>query len=205
MGKKDKNQAPHSGDTKAVAGVAGFAGLPRCVMESEAYRCLSMIARAILLEFVREMKGYNNDQITLSYKQLAFRLNRKNEAPIGPCIAELMEHGLVDISDESVWQERKAREYRLTFVNTTDSIGRKIPATNDYKRWRAKNDATTVVARKPKSATTSVAGMYDAATTPVAGNGRNLRKTKIEPATTGVVPISKPYAIAESEAGTRLN
>ena len=174
-------------------------------MKSEAYRSLSLIARAILVELVREMTGHNNGKITLSYKQLAFRLNRKNEAPIGPGIAELMAHGLVDISAESVWQERRAREYRLTFVNTTDSIGRTIPATNEYKHWTAKNDATNVVAEKPKLATTSVADIHDAATTSVVGIYGKLRKTKIASATTGVVPISKPYAVAQREAGTQVS
>jgi hypothetical protein len=50
--------------------------------------------------------------VHVSYAELAACLNRKNQAPIGPAIAELIDHGLVDISAESVWQERKAREYR---------------------------------------------------------------------------------------------
>jgi len=62
--------------------------------------------------------------------------NRVGKLSVGPAIAELMQHGLLDIGAESVWQERKAREYRLPFVNTSDSIGKPIKATNDYLKWK---------------------------------------------------------------------
>lgn len=175
---KPKSKAPHCADTRAKEGIRGFAGLPICVVKSEAYRTLSMIARAILVEIVASMGGNNNGTIHKSYAELARALNRKNQAPIGPAIAELIEHGLLDISAESVWQERKAREYRLTFVNTTDSIGRPIRATNDYLKWtpRVKNDATNVVAEGPKSATAFVAGRIAAATNGVATPNAKLPK-----------------------------
>jgi len=194
---KRKLQAPHTADTKAVSGVSGFAGLPKCVLKSEAYRTLSLMARAILTEIVAIFDGKNNGSITISYAQLAARLNRKNQSPIGPAVAELIQHGLLDLSAESVWQERRAREYRLTFVNTSDSIGRTIRATNDYLKF----DATDVVAAKPKSATASVATGSEAATTFVASTHGKPPKTLNGSATTGVVPICKPYAVAKSEAG----
>jgi hypothetical protein len=75
-----------------------------------------------------------------------------------------MQHGLLDLSAESVWRERRAREYRLTFVNTSDSIGRTIKATNDYLNF----DATDLVAARHQSATTSVAGTCSTATASVA-------------------------------------
>src|SRR5688500_15517584 len=133
------------------------------------------MARVVLVEIVGRMNGHNNGEITISYKELAHRLNRKNEAPFGPAIAELMKHGLLDISEQSIWQERKAREYRLTCVNTTDSSGRPIKATNDYLNWtpRVKNDATDAVAGKPKSASAFVAAKVAAATDAVAAlNGK---------------------------------
>jgi hypothetical protein len=154
------------------------------------------MARAILFEIAGILDGHNNGCIHVSYAELAARLNRKNQAPIGPAIAELMQHGLIDLSAESVWRERKAREYRLTFVNTTDSIGRTIKATNDYLKF----DATDVVAAKAKSATTSVADSGAAATTSVAGTNGKLPKTLNGSATTGVVPIIRPYADAKSTA-----
>lgn len=146
------------------------------------------------------MNGSNNGEIHLSYAEIAHSLNRKNQAVIGPAIARLMQHGLVDISAESVWQERKAREYRLTFVNTTDRIGRPIKATNDYLNWKpqVKNDATDVVAGKRKSATRFVAGKMAAATDAVASGNGKLPKTLVGSATNGVIPICIPYPGAET-------
>lgn len=132
---KAKGKAPHSADTRAKDGFRGFAGLPLCVIKSEAYRRLSIIARAILVEVVARMSGHNNGLIHVSYAELAHALNRKNQAPIGPAIDELVQHGLLDISADAVWQKRKAREYRLTFVNTSDRLGRPVKATNDYLSW----------------------------------------------------------------------
>ena len=193
---KRKYDAPHKADTKAVNGVSGFAGIPKCVLKSEAYRRLSLMARAILFEIAGILDGHNNAFIHVSYAELATRLNRKNQAPIGPAIAELMQHGLIDLSAEFVWRERRAREYRLTFVNTTDSIGRTIKATNDYLKF----DATDVVARKAKTATNAVAGARPAATDAVAGTHAKPPKSLEGSATTGAVPISKPYAGAKSAA-----
>jgi hypothetical protein len=205
VARRDKHKAPQSADTRAVNGVRGFAGIPKCVIASEAYRRLSLMARAILIEIAARFDGHNNGIITISYAEIAARLNRRNQAPIGPAIAELMHHGLLDLSAESVWRERKAREYRLTFANTSDSIGRTIAATNDYLDWRAKNDATDDVAEKGKSATNGVARGPDPATNGVAAANGKLPKTFRGSATTGVVPISKPYAAAKSEAGETLN
>jgi hypothetical protein len=193
MSRKAKSKAPQCADTRAVAGIKGFAGLPKCVVKSEAYTRLSLIARAILVEIVERFDGYNNGAITISYAEIAARLNRKNQAPIGPAIAELMQHGLLDIGAEAVWRERRAREYRLTFANTSDSIGRTKPASNDYLRWRAKNDATDGVAGKAESATNAVADGVDAATNGVAVTHAKLPNSFRRSATTGVVPISKPY------------
>jgi hypothetical protein len=198
---KNKRQAPHCADTRAVNGTKGFAGIPLCVLRTEAYRTLSLMARAVLVEIVGRMNGSNNGQITRSYAQLAAALNRKNQAPIGPAIAELMQHGLLDISAESVWQERRAREYRLTFVNTTDAIGRTIRATNDYLRF----DATDVVAVKAKSATTPVAESGGTATYAVAATNGKPPKTLNGSATTGVVPIRKPYVAAENGGHSPTN
>ena len=198
-----KSAAPHCADTRAKEGQRGFAGLPMCVIKSEAYRTLSMIARAILIEIVATMNGHNNGKIHKSYKELALALNRKNQAPIGPAIAELMDHGLIDISAESVWQERKAREYRLTFVNTTDSIGRPVRATNSYLKWtsRVKNDATHAVPRTPKVATAFVASRKSVGTHAVPTPNAKPRKPLNEPATHAVIPIIKPYTTRRISEG----
>ncbi len=67
---KAKSKAPHCADTRAKDGVRGFAGMPICVVKSEAYRQLSLIARAILIEIVATMNGHNNGAIHKSYAEL---------------------------------------------------------------------------------------------------------------------------------------
>lgn len=211
MAKKKRGRAPHSGDTRGGA----FAGIPLCVIKSEAYHDLDVFARAVLVELVARMNGYNNGQITISYKELAVRLNRKNEAKIGQAIASLVMHGLLEVSAESIWQERRAREYRLTFVNTTDAIGRPIKATNDYLSWSyakppeasvvRKCDTTTVVADTAHSDTAAlVAGYRESATAPVVVHAQPATAVvaaprgkdallEVDPATTEVAPIDNPY------------
>lgn len=187
---RKKSRAPHSADTRG----GGFAGIPICVINSEAYRQLDVFARAVLVEIVARMRGHNNGRITISYVELASRLNRRNQGVIGRAIASLIAHGLVDLSAESVWKERRAREYRLTFVNTTDGIGRSVPATNDYLRWDVdKSDATGAVVQKSKSVTPFVAAKIAAAAASVAAATENKGLSRALPASDAVVPIDNPY------------
>lgn len=149
MGKR-RARADHRADTRG----GGWGGLPHCVTDSLAYRHLSLWARAVLVELVREMNGYNNGEIALSQRQLAERLRTSNFRRIGRAIAELMEHGLIDVAVEGQWKERQARQYRLTFVNT-GKPGSYRPASNEYRDWkpsREKSGVEPVSAKTAKSA-----------------------------------------------------
>jgi hypothetical protein len=128
-----------------------------------------------LLEILAKLNGFNNGKIAISYKQLARRLGRKNEAPFGRAIAELITHGFIEVMAEARWRDRRAREYRLTFVNTTDAAGRHVTATNEYLRWKAEDDscATDAVAGTAEPAAASVAGRLDHASNVVVAFTRN--------------------------------
>ena len=169
MGSRGRRGAKsdHRADTRG----GRFVGLPHVVFESEAYRHLSTMERAVLAEILARFTGYNNGEIAISYRELAHRLNRKNEAPFGPAIAKLIAHGLIDIVTEARWKDRRAREYRLTFVSTTDGNKRHVQATNEYRSWapEEKSSTTDAVAGEAESTTTSVVGIASAATTSVAG------------------------------------
>lgn len=145
MGRKARQQADQRADMRS----GRFIGLPSVVHEHPAYRALPMWERAVLIELLATFNGYNNGHIVLSYKQLAERLSTTNQARIGRAIARLFQHGLIDIGAESVWQQRKAREYRLTFISTGRPPHTR-PATNEYLHW--KNDAEPVSAASPLSA-----------------------------------------------------
>lgn len=127
-----------------------WAGIPICVIESAAYRNCSAHARAILVEMVAQMNGYNNGEIVLSQRYLVAAL-ACHPRKVVRGIAELMENGLIDIAMEGKWKERRAREYRLTFVSTKSA-----PATNDYLAYSSgkQSGASKVASTKFKSAST---------------------------------------------------
>lgn len=146
--KRGKNPADHRADTRG----GRWVGIPHAVIKSAAYQHLSLMARAVLVELVLEMNGYNNGRIALSQRQIAARLGNSNFRKISRATAELMEHGLVDVCAEGKWKQRQARQFRLTFVNTT--AGSFVPATNDYLNWSAanKSSAAGAAAHMGKSA-----------------------------------------------------
>lgn len=145
MSRRRKPRADCRADTRG----GPWAGIPVCVIKSDAYRDLSLRARALLVELVAAMNGWNNGQIALSQRTLAAALGTTNFGAIGRGMAELMEHGFIDVAMEGQWKERMAREYRLTFVSTKTEN-----ATNDYRSWQPsrKSGADTASAEGFKSA-----------------------------------------------------
>lgn len=125
---KRKARAPCRADTRGGA----WAGIPVCVIKSPAYRDLSLWARAILVELVARMNGYNNGAIALSVTEICEALRNSNRGKAAKAIAELMEHGFIDVAMQADRRERLAREYRLTFVATA---GPPFGAANEYKSW----------------------------------------------------------------------
>lgn len=149
-----KRKAPHQADTRG----GRWLGIPHAVIGSEAFRCLDPLAKLVLLSIVMRFNGRNNGKIAVSYRQIAYDLNRQNQNRLSGAIAQLIEHGLVEIATEGKWGPRKAREYRLTFVSSgTDA--KPVAATNEYLRWHP------IKAKPRKSrATPRVAGCRDSAT-----------------------------------------
>lgn len=111
-----------------------WAGIPHAVLDSAAYVDLTLFARAVLTEVVLSFNGSNNGEIAVPYSRLMRRLSNKNKRKIGQAFAELMSHGFVTTEADADWKGKRAREYRLTFANTTPGDRHK-PATNDYKDW----------------------------------------------------------------------
>lgn len=188
---RGKVKADHRADNRG----GPWAGLPHVVIDSPAYRDLSLWARAILIELVREMNGYNNGAIGLSQRQIGDRVGTTNYRRIGPAIAELMDHGFIDISVEGAWKQRLARQYRLTFVNT-GAPGHYRKATNEYLLWthdpKKSGDATVATEKPVPAATVATDDTIAAATVATGGNGK-LPKTPLVSADTVASLISKPY------------
>ncbi|MDB5662874.1 MAG: hypothetical protein JWN59_1212 [Sphingomonas bacterium] len=59
---RSKVKADYRADTRG----GSWAGLPVCLIESPAYRHLSLYARAILVEITAKMRGWNNGEIAVS-------------------------------------------------------------------------------------------------------------------------------------------
>ena len=119
-------------DCRADTRGGAWAGIPVCVINSPSYRDLGMWARAILVEMVARMNGYNNGHIAISITEICEALGNSNRGKASRALAELMEHGFIDVTVQANWKERMAREYRLTFVTTAYPP---FGATNDYKNW----------------------------------------------------------------------
>lgn len=167
------------------------------MIESAAYRHCSVHARAILVELVARMMGYNNGKIAVSQRQLVEALGCAPRKIVRG-VAELMEHGLIDVPVEGKWKERMARQYRLTFVTTKNG-----PATNDYLRWKPtlESGATTSAASGPKFGSSPVTRVNIPVASVVAVLPRAPRKTTNSgnpPASDRVSLISKPYVAAAS-------
>jgi hypothetical protein len=129
-----------------------------------------------LVELVAAMNGYNNGEIGRSQRQLADALGTTNFRAIGKGIAELMEHGFIDVTAEGQWKARQAREYRLTFVST-----KMASATNDYRAWvkpeKSRADMASAECRVAAQAASSAARKFDeAASARIAAHRRKTAK-----------------------------
>lgn len=133
MSRDKKPKADCRADTRG----GKWAGIPIHLINSGSYRDLSLWARAILVEVTARMNGYNNGKIAMSQREMSEALGNTNMRKIGRAIAELVEHGFLDVTAEGIWKQRQAREYRLTFINTMQGHFTK-PATNDYLKWQPK-------------------------------------------------------------------
>jgi hypothetical protein len=130
-------KAPHQMDS----GGKRYAMLPIAVMDSEAYRHLSLRARAVLMLILKRFNFYNNAhpdprrRLVLSAREIANELNNQNHSANREAIAELMSHSFIDVTTEHPARSRLAREFRITFAASgPDRATQK--ATNDYRHWR---------------------------------------------------------------------
>lgn len=147
MGRSKKHQADQRADLRG----GKFVGLPTVVFTSDAWRRgLTSFDRDVHLQILAKFSGYNNGQIAISQREIADAIGNSNFRKIGRSIARQVEVGLLDVATEGLWKQRKAREYRLTYI-TANKPPFTTAATNDYLRWR-KNDADDVSAGKGPSA-----------------------------------------------------
>jgi hypothetical protein len=125
---KTKSQS-ETGDRRG----GGYFLLPLCLLESDAWRAASPMAIKLLLALCSRHNGHNNGKITLSQREAADAIGRRNYRAIGHGFGELHALGLAVVEADHPKLSRMAREYRLTFLPTK---GGKVAATNEYVHWR---------------------------------------------------------------------
>lgn len=130
------------------AGAKEYLILPRAVLESEAYRSLGFRARAALTLLHLRFNGFNNGTIALSARDMARELT-KSHAQNLEALNELEDRGFIALEKDFPKVQRKAREYRLTFISSGPERDVR-PATNDYLSWsREKSPVRVVRTGKP--------------------------------------------------------
>lgn len=116
----------------------GWFPVSREWFNSEAYRDLSLLARCLLMELQSLHFNGRNGYLSLSVKNAAKRLNVTEKTARKP-FHELAEHGFIDLTRGCLWQERLAREFRLTFYGCN---GRE--PTDEWRLWKPGNPETKI-------------------------------------------------------------
>ena len=99
------------------------------LIESSAYRDLSTAARALLIEFARIYRPTRNGGLSISTRKAIEWLGiSKNTAD--KVFYELAAHGFIKLKSNESWQERKAREWAVTW----EPLHQKEP-TNEWMQW----------------------------------------------------------------------
>ena len=93
----------------------GFMQFHREIYDSEAYRSLSFIERAVLLHLMYHYIPNYREDIFMSNRRLAKEIGI-NKDTAGRALKRLDKVGLIEMVDESDWYRGSARSYRLTFM-----------------------------------------------------------------------------------------
>ena len=93
----------------------GFMQFHREIYDSEAYRSLSFIERAVLLHLMYHYVPDYREDIFMSNRRLAKEIGI-NKDTAGRALKRLVKVGLIEMVDESDWYRGLARSYRLTFM-----------------------------------------------------------------------------------------
>ena len=126
MRKRNKNKPNHTGRNPT----SRFARLDHRLLNSPAYRALSVAARALLVELTMLDNGENNGSLYLSIRDAAGRLGMADLSAVRSAFDELQELGFVEMTEAASFhvkaaEKSRARCWRLTWLA---SPGRKGPS-----------------------------------------------------------------------------
>lgn len=109
--------------------------LPRSLLASAAWIALGSRGRNVVLVINARFNGYNNGQIAISIEEIGRALGNQNHGSNGRALVAAIEHGFVECMADADHRQSKAREYRLTYIETGPP-GKRVAATHEYRAWR---------------------------------------------------------------------
>jgi hypothetical protein len=109
-----------------------FVRLEHTLLHSVAYRSLSVLARALLLEMVSLHNGSNNGRVFLSQRDAAAAAGVADVGAAGRALRELVDCGFIRVTTRGAFsvKERHATAFRLTFEPCEAQ-----PPTNDWRKY----------------------------------------------------------------------
>ena len=126
MRKRNKNKPNQTGRNPTTR----FARLDHRLLNSSAYRALSVAARALLVDLTMLDNGGNNGSLYLSIRDAAGRLGMADLTAVRSAFDELQELGFVEMTEDASFhvkaaEKSRARCWRLTWLA---GPGRKGPS-----------------------------------------------------------------------------
>ena len=107
-----------------------FVKLTYPLIESEAWRWLRPISKAVYIELKRRYNGLNNGKISLSLSEAAHIL-KASKSSISRALKQLETHGFIKLIKKGYFTGRMASEYALT-----DEQLDGYPPTREWKQWQ---------------------------------------------------------------------
>ena len=119
-----------------------FVKIDHYILKTDAYKSLSLAARAVLTELVRRHNGYNNGNICASERSLADEIGCDRRT-IRRALKELEHKGFIKLTQKGSfnWKtgagEGLGNTYSLTWLERQDIQGGNRQATKEFARWAA--------------------------------------------------------------------
>lgn len=107
-----------------------FVKLTYPLIESEAWRWLRPMSKAVYIELKRRYNGLNNGKISLSLSEAAHIL-KASKSSISRALKQLETHGFIKLIKKGYFTGRMASEYALT-----DEQLDGYPPTREWKQWQ---------------------------------------------------------------------
>ena len=107
-----------------------FVKLTYPLIESQAWRWLRPISKAVYIELKRRYNGLNNGRISLSLSEAAHIL-KASKSSISKALKQLETHGFIKLIKKGYFTGRMASEYALT-----DEQLDGYPPTREWKQWQ---------------------------------------------------------------------